>query len=70
MSATDGFDWPGLMQAGIAGLGLTPDRFWALTPAELRLLLGPVATPPMDRNRLADLMRAFPDGPPSDPPKT
>ena len=29
------FDWPGLMRAGICGLGLRPAEFWALTPAEL-----------------------------------
>ena len=27
-----GFDWPGLMQAGLKGLRLTPDQFWRLTP--------------------------------------
>ena len=31
------FDWPGLMQAGLRGLGLTPDQFWRLTPLELRI---------------------------------
>ena len=70
MSRANGFDWPGLMRAGIAQLGLTPDQFWALTPAELQLLLGPAAAPPMDRARLSDLMRAFPDVPASDPAKT
>ncbi len=30
-----GFDWPGLMRAGIGALGLRPDQFWRLTPAEL-----------------------------------
>ncbi len=34
------FDWPGLMRAGMRGLGLRPAEFWALTPAELRLMLG------------------------------
>lgn len=34
------FDWPGLMEAGIRGLGLQPAQFWALTPAELAFLLG------------------------------
>lgn len=55
------FDWPNLMRAGIAGLGLAPDEFWSLSPAELRMLLGRDSTPPMDRSRLNDLMRAFPD---------
>ncbi|MGR3501003.1 rcc01693 family protein [Pseudaestuariivita sp.] len=55
------FDWPQLMQAGMRGLGLTPDVFWQLTPAELRLLLGEPQSPPMGRSRLDALMAAFPD---------
>jgi len=57
-----GFDWPALMQAGIRGLALRPRDFWALTPAELRLLLGrsgPEA--PLARARLDELLRAYPD---------
>lgn len=60
-------DWPGLMRAGLSaaragGLGLTPGAFWALTPAELALMLGdPVAQRPMGRARLDDLVRQFPD---------
>ena len=34
------FDWAGLMEAGIRGLGLRPAEFWGLTPAELAFLLG------------------------------
>jgi len=34
------FDWSELMRAGLIGLGLQPDAFWKLTPAELSLLLG------------------------------
>ena len=34
------FDWPSLMRAGIRGVGLRPEEVWALTPAELHLLLG------------------------------
>ncbi|MCR9247891.1 MAG: phage tail assembly chaperone, partial [bacterium] len=34
------FDWASLLRAGVRGLGLRPDEFWALTPAELHLLLG------------------------------
>ena len=33
-------NWPKLMAAGLRGLGLTPAAFWALTPAELMLMLG------------------------------
>ncbi|MFB2593675.1 rcc01693 family protein [Paracoccus sp. p4-l81] len=58
-----GLDWPGLMRAGIGGLGLEPDRFWALTPAELALMLGlsGAEAEPMDRNRLAAMAAAWPD---------
>ena len=57
-----GLDWPGLMRAGMLGLGLTPDRFWALTPAELALMLGvEPASAPMTRSRLEALARAWPD---------
>ena len=56
------FDWPGLMRAGMNGLGLTPADFWALTPAELALMLGQGSGPtPLDRGRLDELMNAYPD---------
>ena len=56
-------DWPGLMRAGIAGLRLRPAEFWALTPAELRVMLGVGAVvPPLSRARLEELAAAFPDG--------
>ena len=59
-----GFDWPALMRAGLQGLGLKPDQFWALTPAELRLMLGEGgAQSPMARKGLEVLMDAFPDEP-------
>ena len=58
-----GFNWPALMRAGIAGLRLTPEQFWALTPYELRLMLGQTEAPQvaMDRSRLTQLMQDFPD---------
>lgn len=57
------FDWPALMRAGIAGRGLLPDQFWALTPAELALLLGiGGAAPAMTRGALDALMTRYPDG--------
>lgn len=57
-----GLDWPGLMRAGMAGLGLAPWEFWRLTPAELALMLGdPAALPPMGRSRLDDLRQKWPD---------
>lgn len=57
-----GFDWPGLMRAGLQGLGLTPAQFWALTPAELLTMLGegPGAAP-MGRAGLEALSARFPD---------
>ena len=57
-----GFDWPGLMQAGLRGLGLKPAEFWALTPAELRVMLGEApGAAPLVRERLDALMQAYPD---------
>ncbi|MCA0044704.1 rcc01693 family protein [Celeribacter litoreus] len=57
-----GFDWPALMRLGIKGLGLHPRDFWALTPAELLLMLGAGSgTAPMGRSRLEELAKAFPD---------
>jgi uncharacterized phage protein (TIGR02216 family) len=53
-------DWPALLRAGLCGLGLTPEAFWRLTPAELRLMLGlDAAAAPMTRGRLDELARAF-----------
>lgn len=55
-------DWPGLMRAGLCGLGLSPEAFWRLTPAELRIMLGAeTAVPALTRARLEELSRAFPD---------
>ncbi|WP_377506383.1 rcc01693 family protein [Octadecabacter sp. R77987] len=57
-----GFDWPALMRAGMRGAGLRPAEFWALTPAELLILLGAgTGEAPMARARLQELSRAFPD---------
>ena len=55
-------DWPAMMQAGMTGLRLTPDQFWALTPAELRLMLGQTgADGPLNRAGLDALLAAYPD---------
>lgn len=60
---TGGLDWPGLMRAGLRGLGLRPGEFWDLTPAELALMLGiDFGAAAMTRARLGDLMARFPDG--------
>ena len=55
-------DWAGLMRVGLHGLGLRPAEFWALSPVELRIMLGAeAAVPPLTRARLAELSAAFPD---------
>lgn len=58
-----GFDWPALMRAGMQGLRLAPGTFWALTPAELRLMLGRDggAAAALNRNGLEALLAAYPD---------
>ncbi|MEQ8988569.1 MAG: phage tail assembly chaperone [Marinovum algicola] len=50
------------MAAGLRGLGLTPAAFWALTPAELMLMLGVGGGGgALTRDRLDQLIAAFPD---------
>jgi uncharacterized phage protein (TIGR02216 family) len=57
-----GFDWPALMRAGIQGLGLAPEAFWRLTPAELLLMLGEAeGAAPMRRDAFEALVARFPD---------
>lgn len=64
-----GLDWPALMRVGLrpremGGLGLHPAQFWALTPAELALMLGiEPGAGLMTRDRLAELVTRYPDGP-------
>ncbi|PYE85720.1 rcc01693 family protein [Pseudoroseicyclus aestuarii] len=53
-------NWGALMRAVLHDLGLRPAEFWALTPAELRLMLGAGAAP-MGRERLEELLAAYPD---------
>ena len=59
--ATQQFDWASLLRAGLAGLHLTPDQFWTLTPAELKLMLGVGDSQALQRSGLEALMQAFPD---------
>lgn len=55
-------EWPALMRAGVQGLGLQPDAFWRLTPAELQLMLGDAAeAAPLLSGGLGALMAAYPD---------
>ncbi|SLN46023.1 hypothetical protein AQS8620_01893 [Aquimixticola soesokkakensis] len=59
---TGGFDWPALMRVGFRGLGLKPAEFWALTPAELLMLLGEGGgSAPLNRARLDELAQMYPD---------
>lgn len=59
------FDWGALLRAGIREGGLRPAEFWALSPAELMLVLGRdgAALPMMTRDRLDDLIARWPDQP-------
>ncbi len=60
-------DWPTLMRLGLGRLGMTPDTFWSMTPAELVLALegaGVLAAPgqgPMSHAALLRLMAEYPD---------
>lgn len=57
-----GMDWQALMRSGLHGLGLAPDVFWSLTPAELRMMLGDAgAGAPLLTDGLVALMAAYPD---------
>lgn len=57
------FDWPALMRAGMQGLRLRPDEFWALSPAELQIMLGQGGVlPALNRQGLDALLKAYPDG--------
>lgn len=57
-------DWAALMRLGLRDLGLSPDAFWRLTPAEFMVMVegGHGVTPPMKRDRFRTLMAKFPDG--------
>ena len=55
-------DWPGLMRVGLRQLGLRPAEFWALSPAELMVILGLApGAGPMTRGGLEALLQRFPD---------
>jgi len=57
------FDWPAMMRAGLRGLGLGPDEFWAMTPVEFLLMLGLEGGRggALGRDGLEELRRRFPD---------
>ncbi len=55
-------DWPNLLRAGLHVLRLRPAEFWALTPAELQVMLGlETRLLPMGRSRLEELQQSYPD---------
>ena len=56
-----GLDWAAMMRAGISGLGLSPEAFWRLSPAELLLMLGETGPAPMQRSAFDALAARFPD---------
>jgi uncharacterized phage protein (TIGR02216 family) len=54
--------WPRLMRLGLVHLGLAPDVFWNLTPAELMLMAGiGEARASLTRAGLDELLARFPD---------
>lgn len=54
--------WPRLMQLGLVHLGLSPDTFWNLTPAELMLMSGRCnGREALTRAGLDELAARFPD---------
>lgn len=59
------FDWPGLMRLGVGRLGLAPETFWNLTPAELLAVAGLEAPggAAMGRAAFEALAARFPDTP-------
>lgn len=57
-----GFDWPALMRVAYQGLGLSPEAFWAMTPSEFLILLGPeTGAAPLRRAAFDALAAQFPD---------
>ena len=58
------FAWPHLMRLGLQRLGLTPDVFWSLTPAELMLMAGLTeGRDGLSRSGFETLQARFPDTP-------
>lgn len=62
MTARQGFDWNGLLRLGLVQLKLHPAEFWALTPAEFLLMLGPApVSGALTASGLEALAARFPD---------
>lgn len=59
-----GFDWSAMTRVAIGDMGLKPNEFWALTPAEFLIMSGIGSGPqPMGRAGLMELLARFPDTP-------
>lgn len=60
-------NWAALIRHGMGGLHLSPDAFWNMTPAELRLAMEGAGLitgdAPMGRGWLTTMMDAYPDHP-------
>ena len=55
-------NWAALMRLGLVELRLSPERFWALTPAELMLMAGAGGEmASLSRAGFVDLSASFPD---------
>lgn len=57
------FPWQQAIGFGLGVLRLPPEQFWRMTPRELAYAIEAVRgrAAPLDRGRLADLMKRFPD---------
>lgn len=58
------FPWEAAMQVGFGILRLSPDAFWRMTPRELAAAITALrggGGETIGRDRLAELMRQFPD---------
>lgn len=66
MSAARALPWDEVMAFGLGWLKLPPHYFWSTTPRELAAAMAAFTNPagrapPMHRERLSELMGAFPD---------
>ncbi|MEM9269302.1 MAG: rcc01693 family protein [Pseudomonadota bacterium] len=59
---SSGFAWAAMLRVGLRDLRLSPEAFWALTPAEFLILTGLDQGPgAMTRDQLEQLSHRFPD---------
>ncbi len=57
------FPWKQAIGFGLGVLRLAPEQFWRMTPRELAYAIETVTgrTAPLNRDRLAQLMKSYPD---------